>query len=80
MLTLKRFNDQYEEILFSNNDLTDDEKSIKLSSIMTQMEQTFKIPVLKNIEWEQKNEEVIALYRKISFSRDQIGVFVLRLN
>jgi hypothetical protein len=68
MTTLSELNDRYEEILHS--DLTDDQKDVKFASLMTLMEGLYKIPMVRNAEWEQKNKAVIALYRKISLSRD----------
>lgn len=61
------FNRIYEEILHSN--MNDDEKSMKFAELMTLMEKEFKIPFLKDNEWESKNKAIIALYRKISMSR-----------
>lgn len=40
-----------------------------LSALMTNMEQIFQIPVMKNETWEQKNPEVYKLYREIADSR-----------
>lgn len=44
-------------------------KDILLANIMTQMEHTFRIPLMQNLEWEKENPEIIKLYRKISFAR-----------
>lgn len=68
MKTLSQINDQYEEILHS--DLTDDQKNIKFGLLMTEMERIYRIPVLRSADWEQRNKAVIALYRKISLSRN----------
>jgi hypothetical protein len=66
--TLTELNDRYEQILHS--DLSDDQKSVKFGLLMTEMECIYKVPMLRNAEWEQDNRAVIALYRKISISRD----------
>lgn len=66
--TLACFNSEYEKILFS--DIPDNQKSRKYANLMTEMEQVFKIPMLRDQEWEKENRKVIALYRKISNSRD----------
>lgn len=44
-------------------------KDKKLASLMTELEVEFRIPALRNPKWERENEDVIALYTKISFSR-----------
>jgi hypothetical protein len=66
-MTLSDINKRYEEIMFSND--TQQVKTTKLSSLMTEMEGLFSIPMLRNDKWERENRKVIALYRKISKSR-----------
>jgi hypothetical protein len=68
MKSLKQINDEYETIIH-RTDLDDEQKDIQLSALMIEMEQIFKIPMLRNKEYEQKNRTVISLYRKISMSR-----------
>jgi hypothetical protein len=68
-MTIKEYNERYEEILHSS-DLNSKEKTMELADLMTDMEYEFKIPMLRNEEWEKDNKKVIALYRKISMSRD----------
>lgn len=65
---LKDFHTKYEAIHQSS--LSDDQKSRKYADLMTEMEQEYKIPMLRNEAWEQENRKVIALYRKISMSRN----------
>lgn len=65
--SLKYFQNEYEKLLHS--DLTDQQKGIKYGSIMTEMEQVFHIPMIRDKAWEQENRKVIALYRKIAKSR-----------
>lgn len=66
-MTLTIFNKRYEDIIHSS--LSSEKKNKKLADLMTEMEQVFRIPMLKNNEWESENRSVIALYRKISLSR-----------
>jgi hypothetical protein len=66
--TLFLFNQEYEKIL--HDELSEDQKSRKYANLMTEMEREFKIPMLRNEEWEKENRKIIALYRKISMSRD----------
>ncbi|WP_409276404.1 hypothetical protein V1499_23020 (plasmid) [Neobacillus sp. SCS-31] len=65
--TLAAINADYERILSS--DLNDYNKAIELAALMTEMEGSYQVPMLKNEEWEKANKPVIALYRKISRSR-----------
>lgn len=66
-MTLFEINKRYEEIMFSND--SQQIKTTKLSRLMTEMEELFSIPMLRDDEWESENRKVIALYRKISKSR-----------
>jgi hypothetical protein len=66
-MTLDYFNEMYESILQSK--LSSSRKDMKLAHLMTLMETTFKISMLRNLQWEEVNKEVIELYRKISSSR-----------
>lgn len=67
-MTLARFNQQYEDIIHS--DLSSNRKAVKLASLMTELEQVYKIPMVRSEAWEKENKAVIALYRKISLSRE----------
>lgn len=66
--TLAWFNSEYEKMLHC--ELSDNEKSVRYGNLMTDMEREYKIPMLRDKEWESKNRSVIALYRKISNSRN----------
>lgn len=68
MKNLKEFDNCYESLINSNK--SNNEKSHKISELMTEMEKEFEIPILKNHEWEEENKAVTALYRKMSISRD----------
>ncbi|WP_102262855.1 hypothetical protein [Mesobacillus jeotgali] len=67
-MTLTDFNKSYEEIIHSN--ISGNRKAIRLADLLTAMEHTFKIPMLRNDHWEQQNKAIISLYRKISISRN----------
>ena len=68
MRTLKEINADYEKVLQS--DLSSREKTKKYVELMNELEQTYKIPALKDETYERENKKVIALYRKISMSRE----------
>lgn len=59
---------QYFEIVLSTH-MTRQNRNIKLATLMTKMEQHFKIPALNSEKFNAENKEVIALYRKISDAR-----------
>ncbi|PAM94518.1 hypothetical protein B4N84_12240 [Flavobacterium sp. IR1] len=67
-MSLTKLNKRYEELLKEN--LSEPIRTKKLSDLMTEMEGIYKIPMLRNEAWERDNRKVIALYRKISMSRD----------
>lgn len=66
-MTISEYNQRYETVIHSN--LSDREKTMKLSNLMTELELAFNIPMQRKPEWEEKNRPVIALYRKIANSR-----------
>lgn len=66
--TLSWFNNEYEKIFYSG--LSDEQKDVEYKSLMSEMEYEFKIPMLRDEQWEKENRAVIALYHKISKSRD----------
>lgn len=66
-MTLTQYNKRYEEIIHS--ELSHHAKGVKLGELMTELEQVFNIPMLRDEQWEKENKAVIALYRKISLSR-----------
>ncbi|TWT26468.1 hypothetical protein FQV30_09720 [Planomicrobium sp. CPCC 101110] len=45
-------------------------KKLMIANLMSEMETAFNMPMQSNPEWEQENEEIIALYRRISASRN----------
>lgn len=68
MRTLKEINADYENVLHSN--LSSQEKTTKYVELMNELERTYKVPALKDETYERDNKKVIALYRKISMSRE----------
>ncbi|MCT1905259.1 hypothetical protein [Oceanobacillus sojae] len=64
---LSWFNNEYEKILHCG--LFDSQKDRGYVSLMSEMEVEFRIPMLRNEEWEQQNKDVFTLYRKMSMSR-----------
>jgi hypothetical protein len=48
------------------------ERDKELSRLMDEMKREFKIPLLRDPEWEAKHKAVISLYRIISESRTTI--------
>lgn len=67
MRSLTEINREYENIMAAG--LKPHDRAVKLAELMTDMEGRFRIPMLKNPEWEKENKKVIAMYRKISISR-----------
>lgn len=64
---LEQIRREYQEIMAA--DLSDYKRDVKLAELMTKMERHYRIPLLRNPEWEKQNPEIIALYRQISNSR-----------
>ena len=67
-MELKDFQEEYERIIHSSQ--TSYQKDRALSELMDQMQRKYKIPLFQKPEWEAKNRKIIAMYRKISQSRE----------
>ncbi|WDL99760.1 hypothetical protein [Alicyclobacillus sp. ALC3] len=63
---LAQFNEDYEQIIRSP---VGEARERALSNLMMQMEQKYRIPAVRSVEWERENPAVIAMYRKIAASR-----------
>ena len=50
--------------------LTQDQKDLRFGELMTAMEQRYKIPMLRDEQWEKENGSVILIYREISNMRN----------
>ncbi|MDT3418190.1 hypothetical protein QO009_004115 [Brevibacillus aydinogluensis] len=70
MSRLAEIQKEYENIMGS--EMSNYEKDKKLASLMTEMEREFRIPMIQDKEWEEKNKAVIAMYRKLSMSRQTV--------
>lgn len=66
-MTAKEYEQRFNTILGMK--VSQEQKDKLLANLMTEMEQTFRIPMMKNEAWEEKNSQVYALYRKIADSR-----------
>lgn len=56
---------EYEKIIHADQP----RKDILLVGLMTEMEKQFKIPVIRNEEWERENSKIMAMYRKLRITR-----------
>jgi hypothetical protein len=65
--SLTQINDHYEQVL--NLNLNECDKDIEYARLMNEIESDYKVPMIRNEGWENKNKKVISLYRKISISR-----------
>ncbi len=66
-MTIKEYEQRFRTILNLNNPSIDRDKM--LSALMSEMEHTFRIPMIKNEDWEKRNHEVYSLYQEVSESR-----------
>lgn len=53
----------------ANTHLTQDQKNLQLAQLMTAMESRYKIPMLRDEQWERENPLIIHIYREISNMR-----------
>lgn len=60
-MRLVEYNKKYEDI---HADLSTYEKDLKLTSLISDLEKTYRIPVLRSDTWEVEIKVVIAKYRK----------------
>lgn len=65
------YNRIYENIMFS--DESREEKDRQLARLMSELERQYKIPIVRDPEWEKQNKPVVALYRKVSMSRSLLS-------
>jgi hypothetical protein len=66
-MRLTDYNRRYEMIMMSPPSPKRDKL---LSGLMDEMQLNYGIPLLQDVEWEKRNTKVIALYRKVSMSRE----------
>ncbi|ADC52324.1 hypothetical protein BpOF4_21644 (plasmid) [Alkalihalophilus pseudofirmus OF4] len=67
-MKISAIQNKYEEILHSEEE--DDMRSLLLGKLMTNMEIFYHIPIFCDEGWEKKNQTVLALFRKISSTRN----------
>ncbi|MFS0690971.1 hypothetical protein AB1K89_17200 [Sporosarcina sp. 179-K 8C2 HS] len=63
--SLADYQREYEEIIFADRPKRD----MLLVGLMKEMEKQFKIPMPRNKEWEKKNPEISAMYRKLVITK-----------
>jgi hypothetical protein len=66
-MKLSEYHQRYEQIMKMEPGRERDR--LLAEELMTMMEKEYRIPLLRDPEWKEKNRAVIALYRKISMSR-----------
>ncbi|EIM05415.1 hypothetical protein A1A1_16288 [Planococcus antarcticus DSM 14505] len=65
---LKYYFKRYEVI--TQGEYPANRKKIMVANLLSEMETTFDIPLQISFQWEQENEEVIALYRQVSADKN----------
>lgn len=45
------------------------QRDLRLAALMSELERKFRIPALKNTEWETSNPVVADLYKEVSYAR-----------
>lgn len=45
------------------------QRDLRLAALMTELERKFRIPALKDEQWEASNPAVADLYREVSYAR-----------
>lgn len=60
---------QCAHLIATNMKMSQQEKDLRLANIMAAMERHYKIPMLRDCEWEKHNQGVIITYRAISNMR-----------
>lgn len=63
---IEQFKSQYNAIMDSPPGR---QRDLRLAALMTEMERQYRIPALKNTEWESANPAVADLYREVSKAR-----------
>lgn len=66
MRDLHTFQSEFEQVLQEKHVVL---REIKLANLMMQMEQHFKIPMVKDQVWENQHTDIIQMYRTISDTR-----------
>lgn len=67
-MMLKYYFKRYEVI--TQGEYPANRKKIMVANLLSEMETTFDIPLQISSQWEQENEEVVALYRQVSADKN----------
>jgi len=59
----------YRNIYYEIDKLKEPKRTLKLSELMTELEQVYNIPMLNNKVFNENNKALITLYQEISTSR-----------
>ncbi|WP_214798943.1 MULTISPECIES: hypothetical protein [unclassified Exiguobacterium] len=63
---IEQFKAQYNAIMDS---APGRQRDLRLAALMTELERKYRIPALKDEQWESANPAVIELYREVSQAR-----------
>lgn len=63
---IEQYRTQYDAIMDSSPGR---QRDLRLAALMTELERKYRIPALKNAEWESANPAVAELYREVSQAR-----------
>ena len=63
---IEQYREQFDAIMDS---VPGRQRDLRLAALMTELERKFRIPALKNTEWETSNPAVADLYREVSKAR-----------
>jgi 3'-phosphoadenosine 5'-phosphosulfate sulfotransferase len=63
---LPAFHERFKEI---QNIKSVSVRNSRLTALMSDMEQTFGIPMIRNEAYERNHPEIMSLYREVSFAR-----------
>ena len=55
--------------IYTDPSMTEDQKDVRLAELMTSMERVYKIPMLRNEQWNKDNPYIICIYHEISNMR-----------
>ena len=63
---IEQFKAQYDAIMDSPPGR---QRDLRLAALMTELERKYRIPALKDEQWESANPTVAELYREVSYAR-----------
>lgn len=65
---MQAYTNRFKEIIGSK--APDDIKDIRLANLMTDLERAYRIPFLRDEEFERENPQLMMLYRTVSEARN----------